>query len=133
MRMPKAGRFDVQFDGELIVALGHGPWNHNGISGYFESIRSVHRAQYVKAKGILALLQGDCLLTPEAENTFKAMMEWREDSNSGLPVAVVFVETIHTGMIKRYIEKLYNRFGIKHQFFDVEADARLWLASPEAQ
>jgi len=44
-----------------------------------------------------------------------------------MAIAVVFVDIEFREMIQYFWQEIYQDTGVKHQFFDTEADARVWL------
>lgn len=109
-----------------MIITGTGPWNFESIIGSKNDAMRSHERLYNTRWGVLALLHGQPIHTPDAAEVLVEAVK-RDKENGRKASALVLYDSESSIFGKYHIAEIYSKAGETFQFFDNEGSARAWL------
>ncbi|MBN2659610.1 MAG: hypothetical protein JXR86_21305 [Spirochaetales bacterium] len=117
--------FDVEDN--LMIMTGTGPWNMESIIQSGEDATKSHLKLYGSRWGLLALLSGQAVHTPDAAEVLVEAVK-KDKENGRTASALVLFDRENSDFNRHHISEIYRKAGETFRFFNDEESAREWLA-----
>ncbi|MBB6481184.1 hypothetical protein [Spirochaeta isovalerica] len=122
------GELHFSVEGNLMIMTGTGPWNMESIIKSGDDATRSHKKLYGLKWGLLALLNGQAIHTPDAANVLIEAVK-KDKKNGRTASALVLYDSGSADFGKHHISEIYRKAGETFRFFDNEESARKWLSA----
>ena len=120
------GDLSFKVEGNIMLIEGERPWNLEAINSSADNARTCHEQLYGKPWGVLAIIHGDPIHTPDAAKLLTEIVI-RDKQNGRTASALVLDEDHHPDFGKFHIGEIYGNAGETFEFFNDINSARKWL------
>jgi hypothetical protein len=121
------GSYQVTFDGHIILINATGPWNEETALSYAEEIKTLQRKVSGACLGIVFVVQGESIGTPDAKEALQELQQWRVKEGYVWPTAMVFLDTDRRFLYEAIFRDLYKLSPMPPRFFPAIDQAKKWL------
>lgn len=124
--MREHGVYTIETHGRILFIDAEGPWNTESVRAYKQDMLEATVSMGSDPWALIAVLHGESLFTPEAEQEMTAMVEWRKRYGMSC-AALVSSYSIGRSMVERQFGRIYTETGVSYRFFDTSEQAFEWL------
>lgn len=126
MNLAAHGKLSLTFEDNLMIVEGWGPWNEQALEVPANKTAELTQLKAKKSWGVLAILHGDPIHTPEASQILTSIV--KDDRAKGrIASAIVFKECSTPVFGEQHISEIYSKAGEKFKFFESISEGKQWL------
>lgn len=122
------GTLDFSLDSEIIIVEGRGPWNKEAMLEAQETMNKLHEQRSTDKWGLIAILSGDALLTPDAVASLVDSIA-KGKKHGRMATAIIFKDSTSPTFGRIHIAETCEQAGESFQFFDEFTEAKAWVNS----
>ena len=126
MSFSSHGELTFKVEDNIMIVEGRGPWNLEAINLSSEDARLSHDQLYGKKWGVLAIIHGDPIHTPDAAQLLTEIVI-NDKKNGRVASALVLDADHHPEFGKFHIGEIYGNAKETFEFFKDIESARIWL------
>lgn len=123
---PHGGLHRAYRDGRIVYAHGGGQTNLEGTAGYHDALLSMVAELGGQRWGVLATIDDEALLTPEAEE-FMHSAAPRLTAAGRAAVAFVLPQSATRQLMRAQWTRVFRDANCAIGFFETQAQAQIWL------
>lgn len=119
------GEYRVRVEKNMLLVEAKGPFNSEVVANYTADMALAVK-QVTAPWCQLVILHQEGLFTLDAEKQMYSTISTRKDLGMSAS-AIVIIGASARFAIEMQISRIYNDLQVKHQYFDNEEEARVWL------
>lgn len=120
------GILNFRLDDNILIIEGTGPWNREALLLSFDTAGLVQKQRIKKKWGVIAILNGDPIHTPDATTLLIEYVTY-DKLHGRVATAVILKNARSPELGRKHIDKIYEQAGELCQFFDNLHDAKSWI------